>query len=89
MNHNNKPIDANFLMHGTNKNVSGVIFTSANMNELYTTENTYIFLNPFARNQIKVKDFWDFYYWRVNKNKEYIPRYRRKNLWSDMNKEYF
>lgn len=79
---NNAHIDANFFINEENQHVSAVLFTDASTCELYDTGNTFLFLNPYATNKVKVKDFPNLVYWRGNKNMEYIPRYKGKNLWN-------
>ena len=79
--HNGSDIDANFFLNKKNEIISGIIFTEASVDEEYNTENTFLFLNPFAKNKITIKDFKSLIYWKNNKDMEYIPRYKGKNLW--------
>ena len=76
--HNGSLIDSNFFIN--NKNISGVLFSSVTTNEDYNYKNTFLFLNPFANNRIKIKDFKDIIYWNNNKNHEYIPRCKGKKI---------
>lgn len=87
--HNGSDIDANFFLKEENKHVSGIIFSDVNMCEKYDLGNCYMFLNPYAINKIKVKDFKDMIYWRANKDMKYIPRYNGKNLWKNLNRKFF
>lgn len=87
--HNGSDIDANFFLNKDNENISGILFTGANIDEEYNTENTFLFMNPFAKNIIRVKDFNSLVYWKTNKNMEYIPRYKGKSLWYKFNNKFF
>ena len=87
--HNGSDIDANFFLNKDNENISGILFTGANIDEDYNAENTFLFLNPFAKNKIRVKDFNSLVYWKSNKDMEYIPRYKGKNLWYKFNNKFF
>lgn len=78
---NGSAINANFFVNKKNEHISGIIFTDAYICDLYNKDNTFLFLNPYAINKIKVSDFRDLIYWKENRNMEYIPRYRGKNLW--------
>ena len=78
---NGSLIDANFFVDVNNKHISGILFTDAYICDLYNKDNTFLFLNPYAINKIKVKDFSNLIYWKANSNMEYIPRYKGKNLW--------
>jgi hypothetical protein len=40
----------------------------------YTSENTWLFINPRAKNIIHKKDFSGIVYWSENKNAEYCAR---------------
>ena len=79
--HNGKEIDANFFNNKNNTHISGILFTDADMNEFYNSKNTYLFLNPYADKKIKVKDFKNLVYWKINSKNEYIPRYNGKDYW--------
>ncbi len=79
-NNNNSPLITNFFGNEENACISAVIITTANLKELYTNKNTFIFTNPFAINKLKVADFHDFVYWKKYKNNEYIPRCNGKTL---------
>lgn len=78
---NGLSIDANFFVNTDNKHVSAILFTDAYICDLYDTNNTFLFVNPYAINKVKVKDFSDLIYWKGNNDMEYIPRYRGNNLW--------
>ena len=82
---NGSPIDANFFVDKNNEHISGILFTEAYICDLYNKDNTFLFLNPYAKNKIKVSDFRDLVYWKANHNMEYIPRYKGKNLWHKIN----
>ena len=78
---NGSLINANFFINIDNQHISGILFTDAYMCDLYNKNNTFLFLNPYATNKIKVKDFKDLIYWKSNCAMEYIPRYKGNNLW--------
>ena len=84
--HNGSYIDANFFVKKENKHISGIVFSDASVFDLYDCSNTFLFLNPYAENKIKVKDFKNMIYWKVNCKNEYIPRKNGKNLWKNINK---
>lgn len=56
-----------------NKNISGILFSKANPTEKYNLENTFMFINPYAINQLQMKDFKNIIYWKLNTRKEYVP----------------
>ena len=87
--HNGSNIDANFFLNKENENISGILFTCANIDEDYDKSNTFLFLNPFAKKKIKIKDFNRIVYWNSNRNAEYIPRYKGKSLWYKFTNKFF
>ena len=72
-------IPADFF-NTNNINISGVLFSTANIYERYNVNNTFLFLNPYAKNQIDINDFKHIIYWKSNENNEYIPMKDDKNL---------
>lgn len=58
--------------------VSAIIFTSANLNSIYSFNNTVNFINPRAKNKIKIADFGGLPYWNKNNKDEYVPRIKGK-----------
>lgn len=48
--------------------VSAVIYSTANLESRYTKENTYIFLNPYAKVEMDVSKFKDIVYWEKSEN---------------------
>ena len=85
---NGSLIDANFFTDINNEHISGILFTDAYICDLYNKDNTFLFLNPYANNKVKVKDFSDLIYWKGNSNMEYIPRYRGYNLWNQFKNKF-
>ena len=81
----NKPIPTNFFINQNNAHISAIIITTAYFGEDYDESNTFLFLNPYAKNQIKVKDFNKMFYWKMDKARNYIPRKKGKNLWNKIN----
>lgn len=86
---NGSPIDANFFVNADNRHISAILFTDAYICDVYNKENTFLFLNPYAINKVKVKDFNDLIYWKGNNDREYIPRYRGKNLWNQFKNKFY
>lgn len=43
--------------------ISGMLFSTCNIDEYYTLDNTTLHLNPHAKNRIIISDFRDFVYW--------------------------
>lgn len=54
------------------KCISGIIFSKAGLNDLYSTENTWLFVNPMAHTKIVKKDFSGMIYWD-ERQREYRP----------------
>lgn len=79
INHNNSPISCRYY-NEENSFVSAIIFTTAVLDKDYNIDNTYIFLNPFAKNKVKVSQLPNLVYWKEDKYGNYIPRYKGKNL---------
>lgn len=79
LNHNDSPISCRFY-NEDNSFISAIIFTTATLDEQYSLENTYIFINPFAKNKVIINKLPKLVYWKENKNGEYIPRYNGKNM---------
>lgn len=79
-NHNNAEIDANIFCAKDYQCISGVIISSAVLGETYTPENTWLFINPFAKQKIVKKDFWGIHYWAVNKDMSYSAKCKGRSL---------
>lgn len=73
-NNNSADVITNFFGNNDNNIISAVIITTAQLDELYSENNTVLFTNPFAKNKIKVSDFNRIPYWKMNKDMEYVPR---------------
>lgn len=87
-NNNGSSVNNNIFVDEDFSNISGIIISTATLDEDYNYDNTILFINPLAKNQIKVKDFNKFLYWKTNKNFEYIPRilgkrqkFSEKKIW--------
>ena len=76
-------IPAQFF-NSNNTNISGVLFSTAGIYEKYNLNNTFLFLNPYANNQININDFHNIIYWKCNEKNEYIPMKNQKDLWDDV-----
>lgn len=61
--------------------VSALIVSDADVDEDYSFENTWMFINPNAHNKIIIKDFWGIIYWK-NKGEENTPykKYRKNDI---------
>ncbi len=84
INKNGSEISTNYLCHEDMENISGIIITSAYLYDEYNKDNTVLFINPYARNQIEEKDFESIVYWKKNEKGEYIPYFQGKNIWREL-----
>ena len=90
--HNGVEIDCNIFCNSDYNCVSGIIFSTASLDEKYSKNNTFLFINPYAKNKIKACDFPNMIYWRAKKEKNgyiYLPRYKGKNLNKYLKKHYW
>ena len=78
--YNGATIDCNLFCQEEYRCISGVIFSEADLFTDYTTQNTWLFLNPFAKNKIRKKDFPGMVYWSANKYGDYSPRRNGKRI---------
>lgn len=72
-----------------NTKISGVLFSTANIYERYNLNNTFLFLNPYAKNQINLDNFSDIICWKINDKNEYIPMKNTNELWDEVKPEIF
>ena len=77
---NAQPIDSNIFCNEQYRCVSGIIITHAMLFEEYSTDNTWIFLNPFATNKVIKKDFWGATYWDADRNMQYWAHRKGRSL---------
>ena len=92
INHNGSEIDCNIFVNPNYSCMSAILFTTANLEEHYTPDNTFLFINPSANNKIYANRFYDLVYWKAYREEDgtkYYPRYRGKNLNSKLAKKYF
>ena len=93
INHNGSPINCRIFSSDENTCISAILFSHAYIDEHYTKNNTFLFINPFAKNKITVKTFNNIVYWRhcYNKNGKlvYFPKYKGKNLNENLSKTVF
>lgn len=68
---NKQKINSNIFGSEEYRCVSGIIISHATVFEEYSSENTFLFLNPYAFCKIKKKDFWGITYWAADKNMTY------------------
>lgn len=73
-NNNDSTVNTNIFADKSYSNISAVIISTATLEDDYKSNNVVIFTNPLAKNKIKITDFNNFLYWKINKNLEYIPR---------------
>lgn len=76
-------IDAIFF-NENNSEIAGIILSTASVYEKYDMNNTFLFLNPYAKSPIDTNDFKGIIYWTCNDNNEYIPMKDGKKLWGDL-----
>ena len=68
------------FFNNNNVYISGILFSTANIYEEYNVDNTFLFLNPYAKNVIDENEFKDIIYWKCKENNEYIPMKNNKDL---------
>ena len=91
-NHNGSKIDCNIFINQEYSCISAILFTTANLDEHYTHNNTFLFINPYAKNKIFAKRFNNMIYWKSHTEVDgikYYPRYNGKNLNNNLAKKYF
>ena len=59
--------------------VSAIIYSNASLESNYNETNTFIFLNPWAKNKLKIKEFPNVYYWEMNNSGNYILKKDEKS----------
>ena len=74
------PIDCNLFCTEEFRCVSGIIFSDADLYDEYTTQNTWLFINPFADVKIHKKDFSGMIYWSADGNGDYTPRHKGRRV---------
>ena len=87
-----KKINCNIFNSQDYNCISAILFTTANLYEHYTPNNTFLFINPFAQNRIYANRFKNLIYWKAYKENDklrYYPRFKGKNLNNNLAKEYF
>lgn len=71
--YNKEDIDCNVFRNEEYCCVSGIIVSAANLDEEYTNENTWLFVNPNAQIKINPNDFPNMVYWDLYSECEYGP----------------
>lgn len=92
INHNGSDIDCNIFCNKDYECISAIIFGTESLESNYNNSNTFLFINPYAKNKINANKFKNMIYWKAqNKNGEYLyfPRYKGKNLNDKLSKKYF
>jgi len=79
-NNNDQVIDSNIFANPDYSSISSIIVTNAWPEEKYSPKNTIVFLNPFAKNKIKVLDLGALPYWKIDNKSEYILRKKGKKI---------
>jgi hypothetical protein len=74
INNNNSYVNTNIFADKSYSIISAIMISTATLEEDYNYNNSIIFINPFAKNKLRIKDFRNFVYWKANKNYEYVPR---------------
>lgn len=87
--HNDSSVPCNIFKNQEYSNISAILYTNARSLEEYNSDNTFLFINPFAKNKVKIKDFKGITYWNFNQEGFYVPRKNGKILESEINKEFF
>ena len=72
-NHNHSEINCNIFAAEDYRCVSGIIISSAKLDEEYTADNTWLFINPNAYIKINAEDFSNIVYWDLYSDDEYGP----------------
>lgn len=78
---NGSKITSNLFLCPYFRCVSGVLF-SVGGTESYTTDNTFLYLNPYATNPVDPLLFGDVAYWKASPSREYQP-FRNGRLITD------
>lgn len=90
--YNGKDIDCNIFCNKDYECISAIIFSTASLEDNYNKSNTFLFINPYAKNKIKVNKFPNVIYWKAQKENGgyiYLPRYNGKNLNDKLSKKYW
>ena len=85
----NVEIPVMFFCNPENEFVSAIIYSTASLESEYNPSNTFIFLNPYAKNKIKISDFKNVYYWKMDKEGKYNLRKNGKKYSHNKNKKFF
>ncbi len=72
-NHHHSEINCNIFSAEDYRCVSGIIISSAYLDEEYTADNTWLFINPNAYVKINAEDFSNIVYWDLYSDDEYGP----------------
>ena len=72
-NHNHAEINCNIFLTSEYQCVSGIIISAAKLDEEYTADNTWLFINPNAHAIIDSDDFPGLVYWDIYSKSEYGP----------------
>jgi hypothetical protein len=75
--HNQAKINCNIFSEDKYRCVSGIIISSARLDEDYTPNNTWLFINPNARVKVDAENFSSIVYWDRYSDDEYGP-YQKK-----------
>ena len=73
LNHNNAEINCTLFSSAEYRSISGIIISDATLDEEYTQENTWFFLNPNAHIKINPEHFHNIIYWDKYNETEYGP----------------
>lgn len=82
INHNGAKINCNIYATDEYRHISGIMISDADLDDEYTTENTWLFINPNADIKINPIDFPHVVYWDLYDKSVYGP-YRNKEKIAD------
>ncbi len=85
----NVEIPLMFFCNPENEFVSAIIYSTASLESEYNDSNTFIFLNPYAKNKLKTNYFKNVYYWKMDKEGKYNLRKNGKKYPHNKNKKFF
>lgn len=82
-------IPTNYFCTPDKSCISAIIYSNANLESIYDETNTFIFLNPYAKNKMKIRNFKNLYYWKIDKEGNYVLRKNGKKYNHRENEKWF
>lgn len=74
-------VKAETFYNKNNDFLSGIIYSNATWDKRYYKNNTFLFVNPNAKNKIDISDFLQFNCWIYNDNSKYYEFKRNNKKW--------